>query len=243
MTEEPREDLREALRDLIPDYRAPADPYLRVGATIRRRRNSRRAWLAAGVAAGAAAAVTVVPALAGPGSPAGIAPAAPRPAGGPPPAGLQPVAAGTVSGRDWRAGSLTLSPSASRCLYGEGGPFSRDLACFPDWTPERNASWVVLVLPDRPERKVTAVLGVAPDDSRRVSVSFGDGRTAVADAVHTATDPEARFFALVVAGSATVRGVTLLAGSGAPVGAPDTEADRPAGCVPAVDLTCSTPPG
>lgn len=231
MTDDPGDDLRAALRDLLPDYRGPADPYARVGAVVRRRRrNARRTWLAVGVA-GAAAAVAVVPALA-PGGAGSLTPGAPRDAG-PPVAlpGAQPVAAGTVAGQGWEVSSTSLSAEATRCLYGDGGPFSRSLSCFADWTPARNASWVVLTSPAGAGARTTGVLGVVPVDAERVSVLLLDGRTVTVPAARTGTDPAARFFALAVSGRGRVASVTTLTLAGVPLADPDTAPDTAPGCV------------
>ena len=58
---EPADDLRDSLRDLLPDYRGPADPLAGVEAAVRRRRVRRQGWLAVASTAGAAAILACLP--------------------------------------------------------------------------------------------------------------------------------------------------------------------------------------
>src|SRR4051794_41510651 len=83
---EPDDALRDALRDLIPDYTGPADPVARVVATVRRRRVRRRALLAVGGTGLAAMLALVVPALVLSPAGGGLPAAAPDPPEPPAPA-------------------------------------------------------------------------------------------------------------------------------------------------------------
>lgn len=87
---------------------------------------------------------------------------------------------------------------------------------------------------------MTAVLGVAPEPAVEVAVVLADGRTLRAAAVSTGTDPDARFFALVVEGRTKVRSVSAPAAGDRPLGdlvtAPGTTP-----CTPAPNLGCAVP--
>jgi hypothetical protein len=156
------------------------------------------------------------------------------------------VESGVVQGLSWRIGSTALTERDVRCLYGDDELFRRDVVCFSDWRPELGSSWRVLTLPGSGGRPVTAVLGVAPAavgpvPVGRVAVLLEDGTTVPARAVRTATDPQVRFFALVVDGTARVSSVTVLAATGAPLAAADTDADEPVGCTATANSACATP--
>ena len=191
--------LRASLRDLIPDYRGPVDPVPRVGASIRRRRGRRRAWLTVGSAATAAAVAALAPVVLAALQPAAPVSAARPPAAPPAPTGrpatpvpepvVHPVARG--GRRSPLAGRLHLAgrDAAGRCLLATGGPFVRDTT--PASTGGRRGR-------RRPERAVvcgpdggtvTAVLGVAPDAAAaEVAVALSDGRTVRVAARRTRTD-------------------------------------------------------
>ena len=234
MSDEPGEELRSALRDLLPDYQGPADPFVRVGAAVRRRRRVVRARLAAaGAAAAAVAAVAVgVPALLT--SPEEITPGAPRvplPAA----ADVQKVASGTVGGLSWSFGSTSLGGQQTRCLYGDGGALRQTLACFPSWQPAQGAAWSVQGVEGG-----TAVLGVAPVGTPRVTLVLRDSDEVKVTTVRTVTDTRTRFFAVVVAGSREVREVRLFDATGARVAFTDTDPDSEVPC-DAEGVACGKP--
>ncbi len=242
--------LRESLRDLIPDYRGPVDPVPRVGASIRRRRGRRRAWLTVGSAATAAAVAALAPVVLAALQPAAPVSAARPPAAPPAPTGrpatpvpepvVHPVASGVVAGARWRVGSTSLSDAAGRCLLATGGPFVRHNACFDGWTAGAAATWSAQLVRRPDGGTVTAVLGVAPPPAAEVAVALSDGRTVRVAARRTRTDPDARFFALVVDRRVGVRSVTAFAAGGRPVGEPVTD-PGPYVCTPAPDLGCAVP--
>ena len=233
----PPEELRAALRDLIPAYHGPADPLLRVGASIRRRRSRRRALLAVSSAAAAVVLVSGVPAVLGgigPGT-AGITPgrvpAGSDPATAGPPTPLPPppvhlVARGVVAGSLWQVGSTSPGGAARRCLRTDGGGFDRDLVCFDAWRAGDPVSWYAVVV-RRDGRAVTQVAGVAPTGAASVVVRLGSGPPVEARAVRTGTDPGARFFAVLVAGEAPVLSVAARRADGTALGEPVTEASEP----------------
>ena len=84
--------LREALRDLIPDYSGPVDPVPRVSATVRRRRSRQRTLLAVAGSGLVAVLALALPALLVPRGGSGGVPAA---APGAPP-GPVPSASGSA---------------------------------------------------------------------------------------------------------------------------------------------------
>lgn len=250
------EDVRRSLRDLIPDYRGPADPLLRVGASIRRRRIRRRALLAVGATAGAAALVAVTPALllpsgggrgpasavlAPPPGPTGPAPA-PSAAGvpAPPEPTVYRVARGVLAGARWEVGSTSPGRGARRCLYSDDDLFVRDTVCFDAWKPGGPVSWAAQVVTPVGRPRVTRVVGVAPTPAVRVRVRLGDGSRLETGAVRTPTDPAARFFALVVRDGVVVADVTLLDAAGRPLGPPATDPGVPP-CRPGPDSACAEP--
>lgn len=241
--------VRRTLRDLVPDYSGPPDPLLRVRLSIRRRRSRRRALLAVGSAATAAALVAALPAvlavlsgsLRGGQLPAadgqGPAPSATGTPAPPPP--LYPVNAGTVAGAAWRVGSTSPGGAARRCLLSDGGGFDRDLVCFDEWQPGDPLAWQALVVRAGPTA-TTRVAGVAPEGATTVLVRPVSGTPVRTRAVRTATDPAARFFAVVLAGEVPVRSVTPLRPDGTPLGAPVTEPVA-ASCRPGPDNACGSP--
>lgn len=241
-------DLRESLRDLIPDYRGPADPFLRVGASIRRRRRRTRTWLTVGSAATAAAVTALVPLVIASlhsAAPASTAQRAGAPPGLPaPPApitpAVHPVAKGVVAGVPWQVGSTSLSDAARRCLLATGGPFVRDNACFDGWAAGGAVTWSEQLVSRPGGPAVTAVLGVAPDPAVQVAVRLADGRTVRSPAVRTPTDPDARFFALVLERDTKIRSVTAFAAGDRPLGDPVTDPGATT-CTPAPNLGCAVP--
>ena len=240
--------VRRTLRDLIPDYSGPPDPLPRVRLSIRRRRSRRRALLAVGSAATAAALVSAVPAVLtvrsgtqrGGQPPAADGPAPSAATGTPaPPPALYPVSAGTVAGAAWRVGSTSPGGAAHRCLLSDGGGFDRDLVCFDEWRQGDPLTWQELVV-RAGSTATTRVAGVAPADAAAVLVRPVTGAPVRTRAVRTATDPAARFFAVVLVGDVPVRSVTALSPDGTPLGAPVTEPAAPS-CRPAPDNACAAP--
>jgi len=243
----PDSGVRAVLRDLIPDYSGPADPLLRVGASIRRRRSRRRALLAVGSAAAVATLVAGVsavlgslgPARSGPASAAGdTAPATAGPSEPVQPPAVHRVSAGTVAGSRWQVGSTSPGGSARRCLLSDGGGFHRDVVCFDDWRPGDPLAWYRMVVRVGPT-PVTQVAGVAPPDAAEVEVRLGSGPPVRAAAVRTTTDPVARFFAVMVEGQVAVRSVRPLRPDGTPLGPAVTGPVAPS-CLAGPDNACSS---
>lgn len=253
----PDDDVGRSLRDLIPGYSGPADPLLRVGASIRRRRTRRRALLAVGSAATAAAMVAVLPSVvtsvvpvqvrgAQPGGPPERA-APPVPAStastspGTAPPVVHPVAKGRVAGADWAVGSTSPGGGARRCLSSDDEVFVRDTVCFDAWRSGAPVTWAVQVIARPGAAAVTRVVGVAPALVVEVAVLLADGEQRRVEAVATPTDPTARFFALVVGRQAAVRSVTPLGAGGVPLGPPVT-APGAATCKQSGVAACADPP-
>src|SRR4029453_10700734 len=98
----------------------------------------------------------------------------------------------------------------------DGAAFARDTVCFDGWTAGSPVTWAIL--PVRGGRfTVTSIAGVAPGPTVRVRLA--DGSEHFLPARPTATDRAARFFGVVLAGSVTVRDVTVLDAGGHPIGA------------------------
>jgi hypothetical protein len=244
--------LRESLRDLIPGYQPPGDPFARVTVSVRRRRTRRRVLLALASAAGVTAIAAAVPALIGLARPAtgqhsagpsgGVEPSRGGPASSP--ALVFPVARGTVNGARWSVGSVRFSDRARRCLYADDKViFNRAAWCFDDWRPGQPVTWGV-VDAVRPGAGVTAVFGVAsaPVDHLEIQLS-GQPQQHRVYTRRTATDPQARFFALVVGGSGLrVLGVASFAADGTVVDpiVVQPSAGRP--CQVGADPTCRSAP-
>src|SRR4051812_10378042 len=107
-------DLRESLRDLIPGYQGPPDPYLRVGASVRRRRTRGRLLVTVASAAGVAV-VLVGASLALP--PGGEAPAA---GPGQPDTVAVPDRPTGSGGEGSRDGAFPPDPTAPRFVVARG---------------------------------------------------------------------------------------------------------------------------
>ena len=204
----PPDDLiRESLRDLIPTYQGPPDPFVRVGATIRRRRARRRSVAVLGSVACVLAVVAAVPVatgLFGGGAAPALLPPGARPLGvtGDPgaPLPLPPahaIAKGAVPAGTWKVGAGQVTETARRCLRGHDAVFDNAAVCFDDWTPGGVVTWAV-VGSLRPGAAVTAVVGVAAEPVGEVLVVFSDGAERRAVAVAAPGQPKSRFFALVV---------------------------------------------
>jgi hypothetical protein len=244
---EPDAEFRGALRDLIPDYTGPADPMPRILARVRRRRARQRTLVAVGGTGLAVVLALLAPMLLLP-SPAGLPTASP---GGsappiPPPSGpvaaprpeppVYPVASGVVEGMPWAIGSTSVSAGARRCLRSDGAAFARDTVCFDGWTAGSPVTWAIL--PVRGGRfTVTSIAGVAPGPTVRVRLA--DGSEHFLPARPTATDRAARFFGVVLAGSVTVRDVTVLDAAGHPIGV--AVRDPGSACRPGPTVACGEP--
>ncbi len=255
--------LRESLRDLIPDYRPPADPFVRVRGSVRRRRARRRALLVVGSAASVAAIAVAVPAAvdqARPGSgghasQAGVAgsptgsdfpsgSASPTASSSPSPAPVYPVARGRIGVGAWSVGSTRLSDQARRCLYADDKVvFDRAAWCFDDWRPGQPVTWgVVNAL--RPTAKVTAVFGVASEPVAWVEVHMSGGeKQQQVYTARTATDPRVRFFALVLPRPGLrVLSLASFAADGTPVDLIVQQPTAGQACRAGPNLACGTPP-
>jgi hypothetical protein len=244
---EPDAELRGALRDLIPDYAGPADPMPRILARVRRRRRRQRTVLAAGGTGLAVVLALLAPMLLLP-APAGLpaaypgesAPPIPAPSGPvpapSPEAPVYPVASGVVEGMPWAIGSTSVSAGARRCLRSAGAVFARDTVCFDGWTAGSPVTWAIL--PVRGGRfTVTSIAGVAPGPVVRIRLA--DGSEQLLPARPTATDRTARFFGVVLAGTVTVRDVTVLDAGGHPISA--AVRDPGSHCRPGPSVACAEP--
>jgi hypothetical protein len=244
---EPDPEFRGALRDLIPDYTGPSDPMPQIAARVRRRRARRRTLIAVGGSGLAVVLALLAPVLLLP-SPAGLPAAYPGesappipPQSGPQPAArpdppVYPVASGVIDGMSWAIGSTSVSAGARRCLRSDGAAFVRDTVCFDDWSAGAPVTWAVL--PVTGERgTVTSIAGVSPGPAVRIRLSDGSAR--FVPAKRTATDRVARFFGVVLAGSVTVRDVTVLDATGHPIGAPVGDPGSP--CRPGPSVGCAAP--
>jgi hypothetical protein len=237
---EPDEQLRDALRDLIPHYTGPADPLPRVVASVRRRRVRHRALLSAGAAAMAAVAMLSVPAMLAPTTGATTQVGAPQGTAGPPgtPLRTYPVADGVVQGAGWSTGSVAIGPGARRCLSSDDELVTGEVLCFDAWKGE-GASWSSTSSAPGSVR-ATRVFGVTVPAAGAVRVRFTDGITVVADAVSTPTDAAVRFFAVAVEGTHEVRDLTVLTVNGTPAGPAITDPGTDA-CRPTAYSACAAP--
>lgn len=248
---EPDDALRDALRDLIPDYTGPVDPLPRVVATVRRRRVRRRTLLAVGGTGLAAVLVLFVPVLVL--SPSGGLPAAAPPTADPlipaplsvtvapvspaPDPPVRPIAAGRIAGAAWAVGSTSLSPGARRCLVSDDDLSMVEVVCFDDWTAGDPVAWSAQHWSDHGPR-VTRIAGVAPAGTATVRIRLAARSDPLSvPARLTATDPRARFFGLFLAGTVAVRDVTPLDAAGRALGPPTTEA--PYSCIPGPNVGCA----
>jgi hypothetical protein len=244
---EPDAEFRGALRDLIPDYTGPADPVPRIVARVRRRRARRRTLLAVGGTGLAVVLALLAPMLLLPapaGLPAGYPgesappippPSDPVPAPRPEPP-VYPVASGVVDGMPWAIGSTSVSAGARRCLRSAGRVFARDTFCFDAWTAGAPVTWAALPV-TAGRVTITSIAGVSPGPA--VRIRFADGSVELVPATRTATDRTARFFGVVLAGSLTVRDVTVLDAAGHPIGAAVRDPGSP--CRPGPSVGCAEP--
>jgi hypothetical protein len=244
---EPDSEFRGALRDLIPDYTGPADPMPQIVARVRRRRVRQRTLLAVGGTGLAAVLALLAPVLLLP-APAGLPAAYPGESAPPirPPSGgvaaprpeppVYPVASGVVDGMRWAIGSTSVSAGARRCLRSDGGAFARDTVCFDGWTAGAPVTWASLPVTGGRSR-VTSIAGVSPGPAVRIRLTDGSAKLVVAR--RTATDRAARFFGVVLAGSVTVRDVTVLDAAFRPIGAPVRDPGSP--CRPGPSVGCADP--
>lgn len=244
---EPDAEFRGALRDLIPDYTGPSDPVPRIAARVRRRRVRRRTLFAVGGTGLAVVLALLAPALLLP-SPAGLPAAYPGGSAAPipPPSGpvpaprpdppVYPVASGVVDGMRWAIGSTSVSAGARRCLRSDGGAFARDTVCFDSWTAGAPVTWAILPVTGG-RVTVTSIAGVSPGP--KVRIRLADGSATLVAARRTATDRVARFFGVVLAGSVTVRDVTVLDPTDRPIGAPVRDPGSP--CRPGPAVGCADP--
>jgi hypothetical protein len=244
---EPDAEFRGALRDLIPDYTGPADPVPRIVARVRRRRARRRTLLAVGGTGLAVVLALLAPMLLLP-APTGLPaaypgksappippPSDPVPMARPEPP-VYPVASGVVEGMRWAIGSTSVSSGARRCLRADGSAFARDTVCFDGWTAGAPVSWVALPVTGG-RVTITSIAGVSPGP--QVRIRLGDGTVKFVPARRTATDRAARFFGVVLAGSLTVRDVTVLDAAGRPIGAAVRNPGSP--CHPGPSVGCGEP--
>jgi hypothetical protein len=242
--------LRDALRDLIPDYTGPVDPLPRVAATVRRRRVRQRTLLAVGGTGLAVVFAAVAPAVllpapsggtqaAGPGVSGPQVPSASGPPGPPAPgSAVYPVAAGKVDGADWAIGSTSYTADARLCLVSDDDVSGREVVCFDGWTAGSPVTWSAQHVDDK-GLKVTRVAGVAPAGTTTVRVRLASGALRTLPVTPTATDRDARFFGLVLPGTVSVRDITALDAAAAALGPPVT--DPGYSCRPGSNVGCAPP--
>jgi hypothetical protein len=240
--------LRDALRDLIPDYTGPVDPLPRVVATVRRRRVHQRTLLAVGGAGLAVVLAVVAPAallpapsggiqVAGPGLDDPPVPSASGVTGPPAPAReVYRVAAGTVYGADWAIGSTSYTADARLCLVSDDDVSGREVVCFDGWTAGDPVTWSAQRLDDK-GLTVTRIAGVAPAGTTTVRVRLATGAPQTLAATPTATDRDARFFGLVLPGTVAVRDITALDAAATALGPPVT--DPGYSCRPGSNVGCA----
>ena len=244
---EPDAEFRGVLRDLIPDYTGPSDPVPRIAARVRRRRVRRRTLFAVGGTGLAVVLALLTPVLLLP-SPAGLPAAYPGGSAAPipPPSGpgpaprpdppVYPVASGVVDGMSWAIGSTSVSAGARRCLRSDGAAFARDTVCFDSWTAGAPVTWAMLPVTGG-SVTVTSIAGVS--SGPKVRIRLVDGSATLVATRRTATDRVARFFGVVLAGSVTVRDVTVLDTTDRPIGAPVRDPGSP--CRPGPAVGCADP--
>ena len=244
---EPDADFRGALRDLIPGYVGPADPVPEIVARVKRRRARQRTLVAVGgtglaVVLALLAPMLLLPSPSGPSAayPGGSAPPVPPPTGpvapprSEPP--VYPVASGVVDGMRWAIGSTSVSAGARRCLRSDGAAFARDTVCFDGWTAGAPVTWAIVPVRGGPVA-VTSIAGVATGPAVRIRLA--DGSVRQVPARRTATDRVARFFGVVLAGTVSVRDVTVLDARGHPIGAAVRDPGSP--CRPGPSVGCADP--
>jgi hypothetical protein len=157
---------------------------------------------------------------------------------------VYPVAHGRIGPATWSVGSTRLSEQARRCLYADDKViFDRAAWCFDDWRPGQPVTWGV-VDAVRPAAGVTAVFGVASAPVAWVEVRLSGGeKQRRVYATRTATDPQVRFFALVLPRAGLrVLSMATFAADGTVV---DLPVLRPTGgqdCRSAPNLLCGEPP-
>jgi hypothetical protein len=243
--------LRDALRDLIPDYTGPVDPLPRVVATVRRRRVRQRTLLAVGGTGLAVVLALMVPILVL--APTGGAPAAaphvpdppplaPAPVSGAlaspvPPAPVLPVSKGVIDGLTWAIGSTSYGPGARLCLVSDDRLSWDEVVCFDGWAAGHPVTWTAQPWEDNGPR-VTRVAGIAPAGTDSVRIRLA-GRPASLSlpVTRTGTDPDARFFGTILPGAVAVRDVTALDVAGRALGRPVTEPGY--SCRPAPNVACA----
>jgi hypothetical protein len=256
---EPDQALRDALRDLIPDYTGPVDPLPRVLATVRRRRNRQRVLLAVSGTAAAAVLALAMPALllarsgggqaAGPGVPNGPVPSRPVPSGpaptasggggspAPPPP-VYPVASGTVGDAHWAIGTTSLTPDARLCVISDDDVARQEVICFDGWKAGGPVTFAAQPMKDR-TLAVTRIAGVAPAGTASVRIRLAAGAPLTLPVKPTATDPDARFFGWVLEGTVVVRDVTALDAADKALGPAATEPEL--ACRSGPNLDCAAP--
>ncbi|MEN3361461.1 MAG: hypothetical protein V7637_5443 [Mycobacteriales bacterium] len=243
----PDEHIRDSLRDLIPGYQGPADPYTRVGVAIRRRRSRQRMLVAIGSATAVAAVLIAVP-LAVRGRLGGDAPAGGggHRAGGeavPGPVGPgQQVATGSTAAGAWTVRAVRLTTGAHRCLYADDAVFRQAAVCFDGWPAGGPVSWAS-VDALRPPARITAIFGVAASTIGSIILVLSDGTQQTVPTVAGADQPDTRFFALVMSKpQVTVRNVTTLATDGTLAQLAVTTSGSPP-CRPTPAEPCTRPTG
>jgi hypothetical protein len=225
-------ELGSEIRSLLDPYVPPPDPYLRVAARIRERRDRRRALacLAATVTAVIAMAFTASGLAARrdnawPIDPA-AAPAVER-ASGPQFAGfgddspLGPafvVARGATSGRPYTIASVGFGDPGQTCMYAHDTVFAQLSQCFTA-KPGQLGTWALLDQV-RTGAGVLAFGGIVDIRVTGLTARLADGRRLPLTAVQTPTSADVAFFALVLPRGTRIAAVTAADGAGAAVPLP-----------------------
>ena len=124
---------------------------------------------------------------------------------------------------------------------GSGVPFAvapsrTGRTSFDAWTAGAPVTWAALPV-TAGRVTITSIAGVSPGPA--VRIRFADGSVELVPATRTATDRTARFFGVVLAGSLTVRDVTVLDAAGHPIGAAVRDPGSP--CRPGPSVGCAEP--
>lgn len=240
---QPDERIRDSLRDLIPGYQGPADPYTRVGVAIRRRRSRQRVLIAISSVAVLAVLAAVPLAIRGwlPGGATGSAAGSRR--GGPVPVKVsQQVAAGTVAAGDWAVRAVQLNSGAKRCLYADDAVFQAAAICFDAWRAGGRVSWAT-VDAIRPGIPISAVFGVAASTVGSVIVLLSNNTQQTVRAMPSPDLPDTRFFALVIpTAGLTVRNISTMTADGTLAELAVSTSGTPP-CRPTPTETCARPTG
>jgi hypothetical protein len=239
------------IRGLLDPYVPPPDPYLRVAARIRERRDRRRALacLAATVTAVAAMAFTTSGLAARRGNVRPVDPAAVAPVeqatdaqfaafGGNSPLGAAfVIARGTANGRPYAIASVGFGRSGQTCMYADDAVFAQLSQCFMA-KPGQVGTWAPLNQV-RTATGVVAIGGIVDMEVTRLTARLADGQRLPLTAVQTPTSADVAFFALVLPQGARIAAVTAADEIGGSVPLPQ---DGPDECTASAPCGSGRPP-